>query len=261
MAPLARLLCLNGGAAKPMPLSSPTRPADVSARGGDWSALLDPLDAGLRAELLKYGDLAQATYDGFDRHHWSPHCGTCLYGLRRLLPSLGLAGHGYVATAFVYATCDVDVPRWLERPLHAEAWDGHANWIGYVAVAGAAEAKRAGYRDIVVAWRGTIAPDEWLLDMKTRMVPFEVDAGKDRGAMVAEGFHSMYTSSKAESKYGARSAREQVAGELARLVGHFRGRGGEEVRVTVTGHSLGGALAMLAARDAVALDQIKLAQV
>uniref|UniRef100_K3XX24 Fungal lipase-type domain-containing protein n=1 Tax=Setaria italica TaxID=4555 RepID=K3XX24_SETIT len=241
MARLARFLCLNGDAAKPSPLPLPpaddgdisSRRAEVHGAGGDWSALLDPLDAGLRGELLKYGDLAQATYDGFDWRHWSPHCGTCLHGLRRLLPELGLAGHGYVATAFVYATCDEGrAPRWLRRQLHGQAWEGHANWIGYVAVAGAAEAARAGYRDIAVAWRGTIAPGEWLLDMRTRMVP-------------------MYTSKNAGSKNGERSAREQVAGEVARLVSHFRGRG-EELRVTFTGHSLGGALALLAARDAAA---------
>ncbi|TVU47061.1 hypothetical protein EJB05_06639, partial [Eragrostis curvula] len=136
---------------------SPTLPTNLSASAtpaerrhhvgsDDWSQLLEPLDSDLRAKLLKYGDLVQATYDGFDGRHWSPHCGSCLHGLRRLLPALGLAGHGYRVTTFVYATSDVAVPHWLVRPLHAEAWEGHANWIGYVAVDGAAEARRAGYR-------------------------------------------------------------------------------------------------------------------
>ncbi|TVU47059.1 hypothetical protein EJB05_06637, partial [Eragrostis curvula] len=88
------------------------------------------------------------------------------------------------------------------------------------------------------------------------MVPFVVGAGEeeeeDEGAMVAEGFHSIYTSRNAKVRHGARSAREQVAAELARLVRHFRDRDGEEVRVTFTGHSLGGALALIAARDAAA---------
>lgn len=125
---------------------------------------------------------------------------------------LGLGGHGYAATAFVYATSEGGwVQRWLRRQLHAAAWDGHANWIGYVAAAGAAEARRAGHRDIVVAWWGTITPDEWALDMRTRMVPFELNAGNDKGARVAEGFHTMYTSSNAGSKYGPRATRSPAS--------------------------------------------------
>jgi hypothetical protein len=208
--------------------------SELHGQGSDMSMLLD---ADLRARLLKYGDLAQATYDGFDRHS-----GACRHDLRRLLPALGLAGHRYQVTKFVYATCDVG------------AWEGHANWIGYVAVTGAAEAGRVGYREIVVAWRGTISAREWLLDMKTEMVPFEIDASekKDDGAMVAKGFHSIYTSKNPKTRHGERSAREQVDGEIKRLVTHFRDEHGEVVRVTITGHSLGGALALLAARDVAA---------
>ena len=117
----AALLHLTGGDAaksESHPIITDGRAdADAFARRHEWSALLDPLDAG----LLKYGDLVQATYNAFDRRHWSPHCGTCVHGLRRLLPTLGLAGHGYVATAFLYATSDIDVPRWLGRPLHEDA--------------------------------------------------------------------------------------------------------------------------------------------
>ncbi|XP_066310867.1 phospholipase A1-Igamma1, chloroplastic-like [Miscanthus floridulus] len=138
MPAFAALLHLTGGDAaksESHPIITDGRAgADAFARRRDWSALLDPFDAGLRDELLKYGDLVQATYDASDRRHWSPHCGTCVHDLRRLLLALGLAGHGYVATAFLYATSDVDVPRWLGRPLHEDAWEGRANWMGYVRV-------------------------------------------------------------------------------------------------------------------------------
>ncbi|XP_037431264.1 phospholipase A1-Igamma1, chloroplastic-like [Triticum dicoccoides] len=231
-------------------LPPPVDPHAKLARGGGWdAALLDPLDAGLRSEILRYGDLAQATYDAFDGRHWSKNCGSCLHGLRRMLPALGLAGHGYVATAFIYTTCDVDIPRWLMARLHADAWDDHANWAGYVAVGGAEEASRVGHRDVVVVWRGTMAAEEWFMDLRTGLVPF--DAADGDGAMVAEGFHTLYTSSNAGTKYGARSARDQVADELNRLVDYF-GKRGEKVHVTFTGHSLGGALALLSARDAAA---------
>jgi len=43
------------------------------------------------------------------------------------------------------------------------------------------------------------------------MVPFELDAGKDKGARVAEGFHTMYTSSNAGSKYGPRATRSPAS--------------------------------------------------
>uniref|UniRef100_M8BRE8 Fungal lipase-type domain-containing protein n=1 Tax=Aegilops tauschii TaxID=37682 RepID=M8BRE8_AEGTA len=208
-------------------LPPPVDPHAKLARGGGWdAALLDPLDAGLRAEILRHGDLAQATYDAFDGRYWSPNCGTSLHGLRRMLPALGLAGHGYVATAFIYATCDVDIPRWLMTRLHADAWDDHANWAGYGAGAGAEEASRVGHRDVVVVWRGTMSAEEWFMNLRTGLVPFDAAAEGD-GAMVAEGFHTLYTSSNAGNKYGARSARDQVADELKRLVDHF-GKRGEE---------------------------------
>ncbi|TVU49059.1 hypothetical protein EJB05_00350, partial [Eragrostis curvula] len=212
-----------------------------------------------RAEVLRYGELAMAAYDAFDGDEWSPYYGTCRHGLRRMV---GLAGHGYVATTFIYATADV-LPEWVEPILGAEEWDDGAHWMGYVAVAGDAEANRAGIRDVAVVWRGTSALVEWAMDVKTSLVPFA--AGGDKKAKVATGFHSLYTDNNEKklnnqsddknrtwSELGRVSAQDQVADELRRLLAHFRDERGEKVRVTFTGHSLGGALALLAARDAAA---------
>ncbi|TVU49054.1 hypothetical protein EJB05_00345, partial [Eragrostis curvula] len=191
-----------------------------------------------RSEVVRYGELAMATYEAFDGDEWSRHYGTCRHGLRRMVP-----GHGYVATAFIYATVDV-LPEWVEPMLGAEETDDKAHWIGYVAVAGDVEA--GGVRDVAVVWRGTSARVEWAMDVKTRLVPFG-----DKKAKVTKGFHGLYTDNNPSlaSELGRVSAQEQVAGELRRLLAHFRD---EEVRVTFTGHSLGGALALLAARDAAA---------
>ncbi|CAA3008255.1 phospholipase A1-Igamma1, chloroplastic [Olea europaea subsp. europaea] len=45
------------------------------------------------------------------------------------------------------------------------------------------------------------------------------------------------------------SASEQVMREVQKLVNYYKGRG-EEVSLTITGHSLGGALALLNAYEA-----------
>lgn len=212
----------------------------------DWDTLLDPLHPSLRRELLKYGEFAQATYDAFDFDKYSEYCGSCRYNSNKLFEKLGLTRHGYNVTKYVYATSHIDLPQWLEKSQVAETWSTHSNWMGFVGVSDDQESQRIGRRDIVVAWRGTVSASEWYEDFQRNLERFGHGDAK-----VEEGFLSIYTSKFQFSRYNKSSASEQVMKELARLI-HFYKKRGEEVSLTITGHSLGGALALLNAYEAAA---------
>lgn len=81
--------------------------------------------------------------------------------------------------------------------------------------------------NIVIAFRGTSSPVDWIADMIARQqkFPFVRNAG-----WTHEGFTAIY-----------RSARKQIFAILNRLPGHKK--------LYITGHSLGGALATLCAID------------
>ncbi|OAY79640.1 Phospholipase A1-Igamma1, chloroplastic [Ananas comosus] len=221
----------------------------------DWSRLLDPLDPSLRAEIIKYGELAQATYDAFDCDPESENCGNCMFDGSRFFDELGLGHHSYAVTRYLYATSHADLPpwlpRWLRRSLHADAWSRDSNWMGFVAVGPRRPRRR---RDIVVAWRGTIVPAEWFEDLHRNLEtlhPASVASAAHAGAAarVERGFQSMYTSRSHATPHNQLSASEQVMREIRRAVNYFKSKG-EEVMLTVTGHSLGGALALLNAHEA-----------
>ncbi|XP_058197445.1 phospholipase A1-Igamma1, chloroplastic [Rhododendron vialii] len=213
---------------------------------GDWHNLLDPLYPWLRREIVKYGEFAQATYDAFDFDSFSEFCGSCRYSRNRLFEKLGLTKHGYTVSNYIYAMSHVDVPQWLERSRLGETWSKDSNWMGFVAVSDEEESRRIGRRDIVVAWRGTVAPSEWYEDMQRKL-----EAIGHGEAKVEHGFLSLYTTKSDATRYNKSSASEQVMEEVKKLVEMYRGRG-EEVSLTITGHSLGGALALLNAYEAAA---------
>uniref|UniRef100_A0A0A9EEP7 Phospholipase A1 n=1 Tax=Arundo donax TaxID=35708 RepID=A0A0A9EEP7_ARUDO len=222
-----------------------------------WNGLLDPLDIDLRRSILSYGELAEATYDGFNTERRSPHAGACIYGYDDLLTKSGVAAAGhYKVTKFIYATSSLPLPdAFLLLPLPAlkDVWSRESNFMGYVAVATDEGAAALGRRDIVVAWRGTIRPLEWTNDLDVTPVPAAPVLGSAASshpfALVHRGFLSLYTSTNANSKFNKTSARDQVFEEVRRLVELYKD---EEISITTTGHSLGAALATINAVDMAA---------
>ena len=219
---------------------------ELHAGSSKWEHLLDPFHPWLRAEIIKYGEFAQATYDAFNNDCFPEWYGNCRYRKHRLLDELHLTKHGYEVTKYIYAMSHVGVLQYLERSQSPHTWSKDSNWIGFVAVSTDDESKRIGRRDIVMAWRGTVAVSEWISDLEAKL-----ELIGDGDVMVEYGFHKIYTSKCDSTRYNKLSASEQVMEEVKKLEKLYREKG-EKVSLTITGHSLGGALALLNAYEAAA---------
>ncbi|KAK9055888.1 hypothetical protein SSX86_026975 [Deinandra increscens subsp. villosa] len=208
----------------------------------NWEGLLDPLDDGLRHEILRYGDFVEAAYRSFEFDTSSPDYATCKFSKSAMLDRCGLGGSGYKVTKNLHATCEVQLPGWIDR---MPSWRSkNSSWIGYVAVCNdEKEIARLGRRDVVIAFRGTATCLEWIENLRATLTSLPNDVAPDtKRAMVQKGFLSMYTTATTTCP----SLRDMVREEVSRIIETY---GDEPLSVTITGHSLGAALATLTAYD------------
>ncbi|MED6182770.1 Dolichyl-diphosphooligosaccharide-protein glycosyltransferase subunit dad1, partial [Stylosanthes scabra] len=242
----------------PLPPSSSTTSEKVGKRWkeyqgmSNWDGLLDPLDDNLRAEILRYGHFVEAAYKSFDFDPSSPNYANCRFPKTTLFDRCQLPNTGYKVTKHLRATSGIQLPNWVDKA-PASSWIGtQSSYVGYVAVCdNKEEIKRLGRRDVVIALRGTTTCLEWLENLRANLtlLPCNMINGKHQenngiGPMVESGFLSLYTSTANSSSL--MSLQEMVREEITRILRIYEG---EPLSLTVTGHSLGAALATLTAFD------------
>ncbi|KAJ9147658.1 hypothetical protein P3X46_029793 [Hevea brasiliensis] len=205
----------------------------------DWTGLLDPLDENLRREVVRYGEFVQAAYHAF-------HSNPAMSSEEAPLPRhVALPDRSYKVTKSLYATSSIGLPKWVDDVAPDLGWmTQRSSWVGYVAICDdKREIQRMGRRDILIALRGTSTCLEWAENMRAHLVDMPGNHDPIHGQPKVEcGFLSLHKTGGAHVPCLAESVMEEVK----RLMEQYKG---ETLSITVTGHSLGAALALLVADD------------
>ncbi|KAJ9178433.1 hypothetical protein P3X46_010314 [Hevea brasiliensis] len=206
----------------------------------NWENLVEPLHPLLRQEIIRYGEFVTACYKAFDLDSNSKRYLSCKYGKKNMFNQVGMGNSGYQVTKYIYATPDVNIP--------IQNGASCGRWIGYVAVSSDDTVKRLGRRDIVITFRGTVTNHEWVANFMSSLTPARLDPHNPRpNVKVESGFLSLYTSDEiSDNKFGLESCREQLLSEVSRLLSKYEG---EEISISLAGHSMGSSLALLLAYD------------
>ncbi|KAJ9136058.1 hypothetical protein P3X46_033172 [Hevea brasiliensis] len=211
----------------------------------NWEDLLDPIDDNLRRYLIRYGQLTGTVGDAFNDVKVSDAYALCRYPPEAYFTRTGIQlgnPFKYQVTDYFYGRSEIHFSEWTPAKRSA--------YFGFVAVATDEGKLALGRRDIVVCWRGTVLKIEWFKDFDCTLTSAS-DIFPNTKAKVHHGFHGIYATKDSDSTYNKTSAREQVLGAVRRLVDKYAELN-EEVSITVTGHSLGAALATLNAMDIAA---------
>ncbi|GFY98840.1 alpha/beta-Hydrolases superfamily protein [Actinidia rufa] len=215
----------------------------------NWEGLLDPMHPPLRAEVIRYGEMTQACYDAFDFDPYSKYCGSCKYAPQEFFKRLGMDHYGYDVARYLFATSNINLPNFFKKSRWPQVWSTNANWIGYIAVSNDERSKSLGRRDIIISWRGTVTNLEWVADLMDILTPVSKHIPCPDPTVKAEaGFLDLYTDKKVDCDYCHISAREQIETEVKKIVARYPN---EELSISIMGHSLGSALAMLSGFDIV----------
>ncbi|XP_004489153.3 galactolipase DONGLE, chloroplastic [Cicer arietinum] len=209
----------------------------------NWENLLDPLHPLLRQEIIRYGEFVKASYKAFDLDQNSKRYLNCKYGKKNMFKEVGMENCGYEVTKYIYAT-PPNITNIIENN---NINNNSGRWIGYVAVSTDESFKKLGRRDIIVTFRGTVTHQEWISNLMSSLTPANLDPHNPLPQVKVEsGFLSLYTSDESSSKFGLRSCREQLLNEVSRLMKKYKG---ENISISLAGHSMGSALALLLAYD------------